>query len=347
MQLDEFDFTLPEDRIAMRPARPRSASRMLVWQGGDLIDRTVRDLPALLTPRDRLIINTTKVIPARLRGVRIRPESRGSGAAILVNLDRRLTADTWIALARPLKRLRVGDIIRFDGQLSARVCGVESGACRLQFSRKSDALDAALAAIGEVPLPPYISNRRAADSADQTDYQSMFARHPGAVAAPTASLHFDETLVAALRRRAVAISTITLHIASGTFQPVTAREIESHRIHREHCIVEPEAAAAINATRKSGGRIIPVGTASLRTVECASKDGEVRPWSGSTDLYIRPGYRFQIADGLLTNFHMPQTSLVILVAAMIGIRPFRSMYRHAIDQGYRFLSYGDCNLLLP
>jgi len=347
VRLENFDFPLPDDRIAMRPVRPRSTSRMLVWQQGTLADRTVQDLPTLLAPGDRLVINTTKVIPARLQGTRIRPGANTAGTMVTANLDRRLTEDTWIALAKPLKRLRPGDRIRFEAPLAADVVAIECGVCRLQFSLAGDALDAVLAKIGALPLPPYISRHRSADEADEADYQSIFARHPGAVAAPTASLHFDDALLDALKQHSVAISMITLHIASGTFKPVTEHDIEDHTIHHEHCIVEPAAATAINATRAAGGRVIPVGTAALRAVECAAVDGEVRPWRGTTNLYIRPGYRFRIADGLLTNFHMPQTSLVILVAAMVGLKPFRSMYRHAIEKGYRFLSYGDCNLLLP
>ncbi len=347
MDLETFNFLLPEDRIALRPARPRSSARMLVWHQGMLTDRCVQDLPTLLKPGDRLVINTTKVIPARLSGTRIRPGGDPSGAQVTVNLDRRLTGETWIALARPLKRLRPGDRIVFAGPLAADVIAITDGHCQLRFPLAGPALDAALTRAGSVPLPPYISRRRIADAADTDDYQSIFARHPGAVAAPTASLHFDDALMQALGERSVSVSTLTLHIASGTFRPVTARRIEDHVIHHEQCEVGDAAAAAINATRRAGGRVIPVGTAALRAVECASAGGAVRPWSGTTDLYIRPGYRFRVADGLLTNFHMPQTSLVILVAAMIGVKSFQTMYRHAIEARYRFLSYGDCNLLLP
>ena len=321
---------------------------MLVWRRGRITDLQVSALPGELREGDRLVINNTKVIPARLEGTRIRSTGPGHGlqSRVSVNLDRQLVDGTWTALAKPLKRLKPGDRIRFSSRLAATVAAMGEGMCTLEFDETGKDLVDILQEEGTVPLPPYISRRRKTDDRDISDYQSMFANDPGAVAAPTASLHFDDVLVAALRDRGVETSIVTLHIASGTFQPVAVSEIDRHRMHLEHCVVDDKAADEINSTRAGGGRIIPVGTAALRAIECASFGNRTRPWSGVTDLFIRPGFRFEAADGLITNFHMPRTSLVILVSALVGIEEMHSIYRHAIKAGYRFLSYGDCNLLL-
>ena len=322
---------------------------MLVWNRGRITDLQVSALPAVLREGDRLVINNTKVIPARLEGTRIRSTGPGHEirSRVSVNLDRQLVDGTWTALAKPLKRLKPGDRIRFSSRLAATVTAVGDGMCTFEFDEIGKDLVDILQEEGTVPLPPYISRRRKTDDRDISDYQSMFANDPGAVAAPTASLHFDDALVATLRDRGVETSFVTLHIASGTFQPVAVSEIDRHRMHLEHCVVDDKAAHEINSTRAGGGRIIPVGTAALRAIECASSGNATRPWSGVTDLFIRPGFRFEAADGLITNFHMPRTSLVILVSALVGIEEMHSIYRHAIKAEYRFLSYGDCNLLLP
>lgn len=352
MDLDAFDFDLPEELIALRPVRPRTAARLLVAKGagsgGETHDSRVANLPDWLRPGDMLVFNDTRVIPARLTGIRRRPSADGSGEArIEATLIRREGPAEWTALTRPGRRLRVGDRIDFGG-LSAEVEARSEAETRLAFDREGADLDAAIASAGAMPLPPYIAGRRPADAEDVRDYQTVFADKPGAVAAPTASLHFDEELVARLADRGVLSTRLTLHVGAGTFLPVTAAQIEAHRIHAEWGEITPEAAEAINAARAAGGRLIPVGTTALRLLESAAgEDGRVRPFRGETDIFITPGHRFRATDGLMTNFHLPRSTLFMLVSALMGVERMRALYAHAIRERYRFYSYGDGSLLLP
>ena len=354
MKLSDFDFDLPEHLIALRPVRPRPASRLLVACGGETHDFHVRDLAGRLRPGDMLVFNDTRVIPARLFGERRRASADGSGVAkIEVTLIHRDSAARWTALARPAKRLAPGDRIRFGGGLSAEVAEKrEAGEIALDFDRGGADLDAAIAGTGVMPLPPYIAQRRAADAQDMQDYQTIFARRPGAVAAPTASLHFDEALVAELAARGVLATHLTLHVGAGTFLPVKTENLAEHRMHAEWGEITPQSAAAVNAARAAGGRIIAVGTTALRLLEsAAAADGTggsvVGPFTGETDIFITPGYRFRAVDGLMTNFHLPRSTLFMLVSALMGRARMQALYAHAIDTGYRFYSYGDASLLLP
>ena len=346
MRTADFDFDLPPDRIADQPARPRDAARLLhVGRsgGGDAFtDHIVRDLPGLLNPGDLLVYNDTRVIPARLSG-------RRGEVRVEVTLHKREGADTWHAFAKPGKRLRVGDAIAFAPDLSAEVRDKrEGGDVELRFSVAGSDLMAALHRHGVMPLPPYIAALRAPDEADRQDYQTVWARRSGAVAAPTASLHFDEPLLAALRARGVRFAHVTLHVGAGTFLPVKVKDVTTHKMHGEWGEVTPEAAAAINETRAAGGRVIPVGTTALRLIEsAATPDGRVQPFRGVTEIFIYPGYRFRVTDGLMTNFHLPRSTLLMLVSALMGQDRIRRIYRHAVDSGYRFFSYGDASLLVP
>jgi len=344
--LDDFDFDLPEELIALRPVRPRQASRMLVANGG-IVDSAVSELPAFLRAGDLLVFNNTKVIPARLSGQRFRDSLHGSGVSnIEVNLIERMSEDTWMSLAKPAKRLKLGDVVRFAG-LSAAVVSKNGGEVTLAFDQSGDALERAIEAIGAMPLPPYIAAKRPADARDMDDYQTVFATKTGAVAAPTASLHFDSDLLARLDNLGVKSTEVTLHVGAGTFLPVKVDNIEEHKMHSEWGEVSVTAARHINQTLKSGGRVIPVGTTALRLIETAAVGvGKIAPWVGDTDIFIRPGYEFKIADGLMTNFHLPKSTLMMLVAALIGYDEVKQIYAHAIDNGYRFFSYGDSSLLL-
>lgn len=343
MRLDDFDFALPDELIALRPARPRRASRLLVAEGGGIVDSTVAALPDRLAPGDLLVLNDTRVIPARLTG--IRPRAGGAGAKVEVTLIQGDGGPVWRALARPGKRLAAGDRIEFADGLGAEVIDKDGAELRLRFDREGAAFAAALEAAGETPLPPYIAARRAADAADRADYQTVFAARPGAVAAPTAALHFDEALLAALAARGVATARVTLHVGAGTFLPV--KDLATHRMHKEWGEIGPGAVEAIRAARAGGGRVIPVGTTALRVLETAAAGGDLAPWRGETDIFIRPGYAFRAADGLMTNFHLPRSTLIMLVAALMGLERIRAIYAHAIAEGYRFFSYGDSSLLLP
>jgi S-adenosylmethionine:tRNA ribosyltransferase-isomerase len=359
MRTDLFDFTLPEDRIALRPASPRDAARLLVVRPGaavELEDHTMRDLPALLRPGDALVVNDTKVFPASLHGRRLgRGEHQPAIAATLV---RRLDGSRWRALVRPAKRLEAGDTVRFGGE--GRVCfleqldatveqkgeGGQGGEVTFAFAFHGAVLDQALAERGDMPLPPYIASRRDVDKRDRSDYQTMFAREEGSVAAPTAGLHFTESLAAALQARGVALHRVTLHVGPGTFLPVKADDTSGHKMHPEWGSVTVETAAALNKVRAFGGRIVAVGSTSLRLLEsAASEDGTLAPFSGETALFITPGYRFRAADAMLTNFHLPRSTLFMLVAAFAGLDAMQRAYAHAIATGYRFYSYGDACLL--
>ena len=348
MKLSDFDFELPERLIATRPARPRSAARLLLAEGGGIVDRVVADLPAILRPGDRMVLNNTKVIPARLSGTRSRQSAQGEvSARIEVTLLEPAPGGAWLALAKPLRKLKAGEVIRFSPALAAEVLGIEDGQLRLAFSVSGADFDAALAEAGAMPLPPYIAALRAPDEADKTDYQTVFARHAGAVAAPTASLHFDAALLAAIAARGVQFSEVTLHVGAGTFLPVKVDDVATHRMHAEWGDVSAMAAAEINATRAAGGRIIPVGTTALRLIESAAASGQVQAFSGTTDIFIYPGYRFRVTDALITNFHLPRSTLLMLVSALMGQQRIREIYAHAVAQDYRFFSYGDASLLIP
>ena len=345
MDLADLEFDLPEELIALRPADPRPSARLLVSETGRLRDLHVSDLPTVLRPGDRLILNDTKVIPALLRGVRQRPGS--GGVNVSVNLDRPLDAGAWLALARPARRIRPGDVADFGPGLQADFGERRGEFFVLKFRGPPDRFQSALDSAGQVPLPPYITSRRQIDRSDRSDYQTVFARSPGAVAAPTASLHFDPELMASLTESGIRLSYVTLHVGAGTFLPIRSRNIENHRIHAERGELSEQAADEINRSLSSGQRVIAVGTTALRLIETAAREGRVRPWRGETGLFIRPGHKFSAATGLMTNFHLPNTTLLVLVAALIGKRRLKEVYSHAVASRYRFFSYGDSSLLLP
>lgn len=350
MKLDDFDFDLPEALIATRPAKPRSSARLLVAEGDKITDARVTDILRWLRPGDRLVLNDTKVIPARLSGTRTRRGDAGeTSAKIEVTLLEPRADGTWSALLKPLKKIREGEEIVFSAALSARLEGKQDGQGLLVFNCQGEDFDAALAEVGNMPLPPYIAAKRAADAQDHQDYQSVFAQNAGAVAAPTASLHFDEHLLAALRDHGVGFTKVTLHVGAGTFLPVKVEDVTQHKMHAEWGQVSAAAAAEIAATKAAGGRVIPVGTTALRLIETAARDGggTVQPWTGETDIFIYPGFRFQAADGLMTNFHLPKSTLMMLVSALMGADRIRAIYDHALREKYRFFSYGDASLLLP
>ncbi|WP_457645757.1 tRNA preQ1(34) S-adenosylmethionine ribosyltransferase-isomerase QueA [Profundibacter sp.] len=349
MKLSDFDFDLPDELIATRPARPRTSARMLVVRGDDMQDRTVADLPDVLRAGDRLVLNDTKVIPARLFGLRHRESAQGPvSARIEVTLLEPQAGGDWMALLKPLKKLKIGEDVVFSDALSSTLIDKPEGTAILRFNLTGDDFDAALAKAGAMPLPPYIAAKRPADAQDKQDYQTVFARHKGAVAAPTASLHFDDDLLAQLAAKGVEFTHVTLHVGAGTFLPVKVDDVSQHKMHSEWGHVSQQAADEVNATRASGGRVIPVGTTALRLIESAADEGgQLQPWRGSTDIFIRPGYRFRVADALMTNFHLPKSTLMMLVSAMMGTGRVKEIYRHAISQGYRFFSYGDSSILFP
>lgn len=348
MKLSDFDFDLPEQLIATRPARPRSSARLLLAQGAAIADRIVNQLPDILQPGDRLVLNDTKVIPARLFGLRHRSGDAGDTAAKMdVTLLEPRADGSWSALIKPLKKVRDGEVIVFSDALSAEVVGRGDGQGYLAFNLQGDDFDAALNAVGAMPLPPYIAGKRPADEADKQDYQTYWARNTGAVAAPTASLHFDGPLLEALAARGVQFTHVTLHVGAGTFLPVKVDDVRDHKMHAEWGEVTAQAAAEMNATKAAGNRVIPVGTTALRLIESAARNGIMQPWKGPTDIFITPGFAFQIADGLMTNFHLPKSTLMMLVSALMGTDQIRAIYDHAIAENYRFFSYGDSSLLLP
>ncbi len=353
MRTDLFDFELPPERIALRPVTPRDSARMLVVRpGGALEDRSVGDLPSFLRAGDQLVVNDTKVIAAQLTGRRLgrQPEPK-----IEATLIKRIDGSRWQALVKPAKRLSEGDIVRFGsegrvcflGQLDATVeAKGEAGEVTLAFTFHGPALDQAIAEMGDTPLPPYIAGKRAVDERDATDYQTMFAREEGAVAAPTAGLHFTPALEAAVRAKGAELRRLTLHVGAGTFLPVKTDDTADHKMHAEWGVVSDETADALNAARRAGGRIVAVGTTSLRLLEsAASEDGTIRPFSGDTSIFITPGYRFRAVDMLMTNFHLPRSTLFMLVAAFSGLDTMKAAYAHALANGYRFYSYGDASLL--
>ena len=358
MRVDLFDFELPPERIALRPVSPRDAARLLIVRPGaepELADARVHDLPDLLSPGDALVVNDTRVVPARLNGTRHR--EIGEGVRVEAMLHKRVSADIWLALARPAKRLAIGDRIRFGGEGDACLLGTldatveekgEGGEIRLRFDFTGAALDEAVATVGHIPLPPYIAAKRPDDAQDRADYQTMFAHEEGSVAAPTAGLHFTPELVARLEARGIATHRVTLHVGAGTFLPVKSDDTSGHRMHAEWGEVSAETAAALNTVKAAGGRIVTVGTTATRLLESAASDyGRLAAWRGETDIFITPGYRFRFIKGMLTNFHLPRSTLVMLVAAFIGHETQKRAYAHAIANGYRFYSYGDACLLLP
>lgn len=349
MKLSDFDFELPEELIATRPARPRSSSRLLVATPDRLTDAVSIDLPEFLQPGDRLVLNDTRVIPARLSGVRRRQtKDAETEARIEATLLEPQADGTWSALLKPLKKVRDGEVIEFSPELSAINMGRSDGLAFLRFNIEGEDLDAALAETGAMPLPPYIEGRRKADAQDKEDYQTIWARETGAVAAPTASLHFDDALLARLDARGIQRSFVTLHVGAGTFLPVKVDDVSQHKMHAERGHISEDAARQINETRAAGGRIVPVGTTAMRLIEsAAAEDGALRAWDGATDIFITPGYRFRISDGLVTNFHLPKSTLMMLVSAFMGVERVREIYAHAISRRYRFFSYGDASLLLP
>jgi len=341
MRVDLFDFDLPSDRIALRPAKPRDSARLLVVDGDQIADRIVTDLPGLLRPDDVLVFNDTRVIPAQLEG-------RRGEASIGATLHKREGPREWWAFIRNAKRLRVGDTVEFGGGVNASAVEKgDDGAVLLHF-HGVEPVEVLLERAGRMPLPPYIASRRPADEADRSDYQTMFAREEGAVAAPTAALHFTPELIAALDERGVAREMLTLHVGAGTFLPVKVDDTAEHKMHAEWGRIDAPTADRLNAARAAGGRLISVGTTSLRLLESASdKDGQIQPFEGDTAIFITPGYRFRAIDGLITNFHLPKSTLFMLVSALMGLDVMKAAYAHAIDSGYRFYSYGDGSLLLP
>jgi len=354
MQLADFDFHLPEDRIALRPANPRDSARLLLVQPGrGLQDLQVRDLPGLLRAGDVLVVNDTRVIPARLKGVRMRGESR---IAVEATLHQARSGHVWTAFMRPGKKLAVGDRVLF-GETDDRACLLgsldatvqakgEGGEVTLAFDLSGPDLMAAIAERGMMPLPPYIAAKRGEDEQDRSDYQTVYAAEDGSVAAPTAGLHFTPDLMARLEAMGVTFERVTLHVGAGTFLPVKVDDISEHRMHAEWGEVDAETADRLNAARAAGGRIVCVGTTSLRLLESAADpDGKIRPFSAETAIFITPGYRFRVADGLMTNFHLPKSTLFMLVSAFAGQETMRAAYDRAIATGYRFYSYGDSSLL--
>ncbi|MBM3576386.1 MAG: tRNA preQ1(34) S-adenosylmethionine ribosyltransferase-isomerase QueA [Alphaproteobacteria bacterium] len=348
MRVDLFDFELPVDRIALRPASPRDSARMLVVPArGSIEDRRVQDLPNYLRPGDALVVNDSRVIHARLSGRRLRGELTANVEATLIE---RLDASRWRALTRPAKKLAVGDRICFAchaGELEAYVeAKGDEGEITLAFELLGPALDIAIEEAGVMPLPPYIAGKRSADAQDETDYQTIFAREAGAVAAPTAGLHFTPQLLADVEARGVTLHRVTLHVGAGTFLPVKAEDTAQHKMHEEFARLDAQTAEALNAARAKGGRIVAVGTTALRVLESAADEGgRIAPFAARTGIFITPGYRFRAVDMLLTNFHLPRSTLFMLVAAFAGLERMKAAYAHAIESGYRFYSYGDACLL--
>jgi S-adenosylmethionine:tRNA ribosyltransferase-isomerase len=341
MRVDLFDFDLPTDRIALRPARPRDAARMLLVEGSRLSDRGVLDLPTVLRRGDVLVFNDTRVIPAQLEG-------RRGEARVGATLHKREDLRSWWAFVRNAKRVRDGDVIEFASGVKASAVERDGEGAILLHFHGEEPVELLLERAGEMPLPPYIAGKRATDAADREDYQTMFARESGAVAAPTAALHFTDRLIAELDERGVKRETLTLHVGAGTFLPVKSDDTASHRMHSEWGRIDQATADRLNAARASGGRLIAVGTTSLRLIESAAgEDGQIQPFEGDTAIFITPGYRFKAVDGLMTNFHLPRSTLFMLVSALMGLEVMKSAYAHAIDQKYRFYSYGDSSLLLP
>jgi S-adenosylmethionine:tRNA ribosyltransferase-isomerase len=346
MRVELFDFDLPPERIALRPVSPRDAARMLCVNGDQIQDAHVLDLPMRLRAGDCLVFNDTKVIPAQLEG--IRRTFKGDEARIGATLHKRIDLRSWQAFIRNAKRLRAGDRIEFGAGVSAIAQErLPDGSFILHFEG-TEPVELLLERAGTMPLPPYIASKRGIDEADKSDYQTMFAEKDGAVAAPTASLHFTPRLMAALAEAGVAHETLTLHVGAGTFLPVKADDTDDHQMHSEWGRIDDNTAARLNAVRAQGGRLIAVGTTVLRLLEsAANEEGAIEPFEGDTAIFITPGYRFKAIDGLMTNFHLPKSTLFMLVSALMGLEVMQAAYRHALESDYRFYSYGDSSLLIP
>lgn len=354
MRVDLFDFDLPSERIALAPAFPRETARMLVVDGDELADRLIGDLPDFIRPGDAVVVNDTRVIAGRLTGIRVRGDSV---AQIEATLIKRVDGSRWRAFVRPAKKLNVGERIRFGETSESMACLLsaldaeveekgEGGEALLAFAFQGAALDDAIDRLGEMPLPPYIAARRAPHSGDRSDYQTLFANEPGAVAAPTAGLHFTPELVARIEARGASLHKVTLHVGAGTFLPVKVEETQDHFMHAEWGRIDDATAAALNDARAQGGRIVAIGTTSLRLLESAADEaGNIRPFAEETSIFITPGYRFRAVDALLTNFHLPRSTLFMLASAFAGLQTMKRAYFHAIETGYRFYSYGDACLL--
>jgi S-adenosylmethionine:tRNA ribosyltransferase-isomerase len=341
VRVSDFDFDLPAERIALRPARPRDSARLLLVEGESISDHQVLDLPHLLRPGDVLVFNDTKVIPAQLEG-------RRGGASIGATLHKREGPREWQAFLRNAKRARIGDTIEFGEGVAASVVEKSPDGSALLHFHGEEPVELLLDRAGRMPLPPYIASRREIDERDRQDYQTIFAREEGAVAAPTAALHFTPALLDALDAGGIGRETLTLHVGAGTFLPVKSEKIEEHKMHAEWGRMDAVTADRLNAVRRSGGRLISVGTTSLRLIESAADvEGTIHPFEGDTAIFITPGYRFKAIDGLITNFHLPRSTLFMLVSALMGLDVMKSAYGHAIEGGYRFYSYGDASLLLP
>ncbi len=348
MKTADFDFDLPEDRIALRPAEPRDSARLLVVKDGALADRVISDLPDFLRPGDALVFNDTRVIPARLSGVRQRvgPEGETLTVEVEATLHHRDAPDTWSAFMKPGKRIKPGDRIVFQTLTATVEAKHDDGLITLKFDLAGPVLDDAIRDVGVMPLPPYIAAKRPEDDRDRSDYQTVFAEHDGSVAAPTAGLHFTPRLLDAIRAKGVVTHAVTLHVGAGTFLPVKADDTAEHKMHSEWGEVSPETASALNAVHANGGRIVCVGTTSLRLLESATTpEGVIQPFHGDTAIFITPGYVFRAADVLMTNFHLPKSTLFMLVSAFAGLETMKTAYAHAIADGYRFYSYGDGSLL--
>ncbi|NJR20200.1 MAG: tRNA preQ1(34) S-adenosylmethionine ribosyltransferase-isomerase QueA [Hyphomonadaceae bacterium] len=347
MRVDDFDFDLPEALIALRPMVPRDAARLLLAQGGAIFDHVVSDLPKLLRAGDVLIFNDTRTIPAALKAHRLPRTSAGTAISVDINLHQRVGANIWKAFGRPGKRLAVGDLLAFAGGLFATIeAKGDGGEISLAFDCSGPDLDQAIAQAGVMPLPPYIARKRPTDSQDDHDYQTIYAKHDGSVATPTAGLHFTDAVLAALDLAQIERHFVTLHVGAGTFLPVKVDAIADHVMHAETYHVSTATAAAINAAKQEGRRVIAVGTTSLRTLESVvDVHGRVQAGSGDTSIFITPGHDFKVVDGLMTNFHLPRSTLLMLVSALVGFETMRAIYAHAIAHEYRFYSYGDASLL--
>jgi S-adenosylmethionine:tRNA ribosyltransferase-isomerase len=350
MLLSDFDFDLPEELIATRPASPRSSARLLVANGNKIFDSFVDNLPKFLKSGDRLVLNDTKVLPARLNGVRIRSSegSKISSAKIEVTLLAAKQKRIWSALIKPLRKVKLGETIHFNKSFKAKLLEKVYGQGLLEFNSDGSEFMRYLEDLGLMPLPPYIASKRKADNYDKLDYQTVFAKNLGSVAAPTASLHFDDVLLDEIKNIGVEISFVTLHVGAGTFLPVKDEDIKKHKMHAEYGEISQQTVEEIKKTKKNGGRIIPVGTTALRLLETAAlSTGKLSKWQGETDIFIYPGFKFKVADGLMTNFHLPKSTLIILVSAITSKETIETIYKYAIRHRYRFFSYGDSSLLFP
>lgn len=348
MKLSDFDFDLPDELIAVRPASPRGASRLLLAQADMISDRMFLDVVDILKPNDRLVLNNTKVLPGKLFGQRVRVSAQGQVTAkIEMTLLRPRADGHWDVMVKPLRKLQKGEVVVFADGFSAECIDKAETTAIVKFNTQDGDLQSNLVAHGTMPLPPYIASKRPADAQDNQDYQTVFAKVDGAVAAPTASLHFSPEVFDALQAKGITTTEITLHVGAGTFLPVKTDNIDDHVMHAEWGFVSKRAAEEINQTKANGGRIIPVGTTALRLIESASQDRRLAQWEGETNIFIKPGYEFQMADGLFTNFHLPKSTLMMLVSALMGKERIDQIYKHAIAEKYRFFSYGDSSLLLP